>query len=289
MYELKTCSVCGATEIKRINTEQHDGLVFGIYKCSSCDAEISAYQKFLKEAKKAEKEASIKEETAAESLAVPAEEHVSRRVVVSVAADVYRKAIGSTIELAAKMDDLTLSGTGTVISKNGYFITNAHVIMELDKDRKDVISMSEEVYGQGGENNYRFTADLIYADTAADIALLKTDPCDSLTPVTFAKQDAFIGESVYAIGNSKGEGLCIVEGIVSDVHRKIGNNDVIMISAPVTNGNSGGPVFNADGELIGIVQSGRKGVSAMNYVIPTKTILDFLNKAKEKEDCDFEL
>ena len=106
MYELKTCSVCGATEIKRINTEQHDGLVFGIYRCSSCDAEISAYQKFLNEAKKAEKEASIKEETAAESVAVPAEEHVSRRVVVSVAADVYRKAIGSTIELAAKMDEI---------------------------------------------------------------------------------------------------------------------------------------------------------------------------------------
>ena len=63
--------------------------------------------------------------------------------------------------------------------------------------------------------------------------------------------------------------------------------DAVMISAPVTHGNSGGPVFDAEGKLIGIVQSGRNDVSAMNYVIPIKTILDFLQEAKDKEDCDF--
>jgi Zn-finger nucleic acid-binding protein len=52
MYELKTCSVCGATGLKRISTEQHDGQTFGVYKCPSCDAELSAYDKYLKELKK---------------------------------------------------------------------------------------------------------------------------------------------------------------------------------------------------------------------------------------------
>ena len=287
MYELKSCSVCGASNLKRIGTEQHDGQVFGIYKCPSCDAEFSAYQKYLKDIKKAEK-ASIKVKgEAMESMTPSPQEATSKRATVNIAADVYNKAIGSTIELIVKMGDLGMSGTGTVITESGYFITNAHVVMELDKSHKNVVNMCEEVYGQSGENNYRFTADLIYADPRLDLALLKTEPSNSLVPITFAKQDAFIGESVYAIGNSKGEGLCIVEGIVSDVHRKIGNNDVIMISAPVTNGNSGGPVFNADGEFIGIVQSGRKDVSAMNYVIPAKTIINFLKEAKDKEDCDF--
>ena len=52
MCELKTCSVCGATGLKRISTEQHDGQAFGVYKCPSCDAELSAYDKYLKDLKK---------------------------------------------------------------------------------------------------------------------------------------------------------------------------------------------------------------------------------------------
>lgn len=286
MYELKTCSACGATELKKIGTEEHDGMLFGIYKCPSCDSELSAYKKYLKIVEKAQKAAPKEEKAAEEPQPAPQEPVADKRVVVNIAADVYKKAIGSTIELVARIDDSNMCGTGTVISKNGYFITNAHVVMELDPKSKNVINMSEEVYGQGGEDCYRFTADFVYANPELDLALLKTEPNDSIVPVTFARDDAFIGESVYAIGNSKGEGLCIVEGIVSDVHRKIGNNDVIMISAPVTNGNSGGPVFDSNGTLIGIVQSGRKDVSAMNYVIPIKTIEAFLNEAKEKEDCD---
>ena len=143
------------------------------------------------------------------------------------------------------------------------------------------------VYGQSGERNYRFVADLLYANPSMDLALLQTEPTDELIPVTFSTQDAFPGEAVYAIGNSKGEGLCIVEGIVSDVHRKIRDVDMIMISAPVTHGNSGGPVFDANGQLIGIVQSARTDVSAMNYVIPIKTINEFLQAAKAKEDIEF--
>ena len=128
---------------------------------------------------------------------------------------------------------------------------------------------------------------MICANPTLDLALLKTEPNKELIPVTFSNQEAFPGEAVYAIGNSKGEGLCIVEGIVSDVHRKIGAIDAVMISAPVTHGNSGGPVFDADGKFIGIVQSGRNDVSAMNYVIPINTILDFLQEAKDKENIEF--
>lgn len=290
-YELKTCSICGATNLKRISTEQHDGQAFGIYKCSSCDAELSAYDKYLKTAKRAEqaeKAAPKKvEKTVAESLIPPTEKPANRTAIVNIAADVYNKAIGSTLALIAKMDDSIMSGTGTMVSEKGYFITNAHVVTELAKNHKTILNFSEEVYGQSGEHNYRFVADLIYANPAIDLALLKTEPNKELVPVTFSTQAAFPGEAVYAIGNSKGEGLCIVEGIVSDVHRKIGGIDAIMISAPVTHGNSGGPVFDADGKLIGIVQSGRTDVSAMNYVIPIKTIVDFLQEAKDKEDLSF--
>ena len=291
-YELKTCSVCGASELKRISTEEHDGQVFGIYKCSSCDAELSAYDKYLKDLKKAQasKAAEPKPVEVPKAETMPVTQptpSINRTAIVNIAADVYQKAIGSTLQLVAKMGDGAMSGTGTMITESGYFITNAHVVMELAKNNRTVVNLSEAVYGQSGEKNYRFTADLIYANPAIDLALLKTEPNSSLVPVAFATQDAFPGEAVYAIGNCKGEGLCIVEGIVSDVHRKIGAIDAIMISAPVTHGNSGGPVFDAEGKLLGIVQSGRTDVSAMNYIIPVKMISAFLQEAKDKEDCDF--
>ena len=288
MYELKTCSVCGASGLKRIDTEQHDGQAFGVYKCPSCDAELSAYDKYLKTVKAARANQPEPPTVAEEPEVAPAaSQPMNRTAIVNIAADVYQKAIGSTLQLIAKMDDSAMSGTGTMISDKGYFITNAHVVMELSQNHQKVLNLSDAVYGQSGERNYRFVAELICANPAIDLALLKTEPNSSLKPVTFADQEAFPGEAVYAIGNSKGEGLCIVEGIVSDVHRRIGNIDAIMISAPVTHGNSGGPVFDAEGKLVGIVQSGRQDVSAMNYVIPIKTINEFLQKAKEKENLDF--
>lgn len=282
-YELKTCPVCGAGELKKTGVEEKDGQMFGLYKCPSCDASLSAYDKYLKLLKAAQA-SNLK---TVDQQKTTSTEPTNRTAIVNVAADVYQKAIGSTLALIAKMGDGAMSGTGTMVSEKGYFIANAHVVTELAQNRKAILKFSEEIYGQSGEHNYRFVADLIYANPAIDLALLKTDPNKELVPVTFSNQEAFPGEAVYAIGNSKGEGLCIVEGIVSDVHRKIGAIDAIMISAPVTHGNSGGPVFDAEGKLIGIVQSGRNDVSAMNYVIPIKTVLDFLQEAKDKEDCDF--
>lgn len=289
MYELKICSVCGATELKKTGTEQHDGQVFGIYQCPFCDAKLSAYSKYLKTVKLSQKTKSEAKPTEISSrVKTPSTTpSMNRTAIINVAADVYRKAISSTLQIVAEMVDGAMSGTGTIISENGYFITNAHVVMQLTKDRQKVTNLSEAVYGQSGEHNYRFAAELIYANPAIDLALLKTEPSKELVPVTFSTQDAFPGEAVYAIGNSKGEGLCIVEGIVSDVHRQIGAIDAIMITAPVTHGNSGGPVFNADGQLIGIVQSGRTDVSTMNYVIPIKSICEFLQDAKTKENIEY--
>ena len=287
-YDISTCPICGAGNLKKIGMDEKDGQVFPKYKCPSCDAELSTYDKYLKALKKAAAATpKVEEKSKTEIKSAPEVQPQNRTAIVNIAADVYNKAISSTLALIAKMEDGAMSGTGTMVSEKGYFITNAHVVTELAKNHKTILNFSEEVYGQSGEHNYRFVADLIYANPAVDLALLKTEPNKELVPVTFATQDAFPGEAVYAIGNSKGEGLCIVEGIVSDVHRRIGAIDAIMISAPVTHGNSGGPVFDAEGKLIGIVQSGRTDVSAMNYVIPIKTINDFLQEAKDKEDCDF--
>lgn len=278
-YELKNCPVCGASELKKTGVEEKDGQLFGVYKCPCCDAVLSAYDKYVKEVK-AEKNKTSDVSKGAASTNSP----LGRKTIVNVAADVYKKSINTTLALAAKIDDFTMVGTGTIVSDNGFFVTNAHVVMQLSDNRKTIVNLSDEVYGESGEDNYRFTADVVYVNPLFDLALLKTEPDDALIPADMSDEDVMIGESVYAIGNSKGEGLCIVEGIVSDIYRKVGGKDYILITAPVSQGNSGGPVFNAEGKLIGIVKGGRSDVSSMNYVIPIKTLKAFLQEAQEKED-----
>ena len=124
--------------------------------------------------------------------------------------------------------------------------------------------------------------DIVYADVRRDMALIVSD--DLAAPaVTFADGDVTIGEKVYAIGNSKGQGICMLDGIVSDRERFISGERYIMYSAPTVGGNSGGPLFNAHGEVIGMCTLGQKDGSLMNYAIPTGVLKAFLREAEEKE------
>lgn len=340
MYELKNCPVCGADEIKRIGKVIAGDKEFAKYRCSSCDAEFSAYQKYQREmaaAKKAAEKAvaakatpqraasatqtaTQKAKTASDwgdvqgyqapSHAAPAAARSAARSeakptpakvegiktetsapvvtpTVNVAASVYKKAINSTVSVIARGSGVQRNGTGTMVSESGYLLTNAHVIMSLSADHKTVLDESQSIYIKSGKSATHVSAELVYADPSIDLALLKTKENKLLQPVTMELREPEPGEDVYAIGNSKGEGLCIVEGIVSDTHRLVAGNEYVMISAPVTNGNSGGPVFNAAGNLIGIVQSGRADVSAMNYAIPVEVIRTFLSKAKQEKNCRF--
>ena len=285
-YDISTCPTCGASTLKVVENIEKEGQSFPIYKCLACDASISTYDKYLKTQKKAQAEAKKAEDAVTETVVPPAEETANRTAVVNLASKVYKKAINSTLALAAQLEDFATVGTGTIVSPNGYFITNAHVVAEFEDSQKAIVDYSEEVYGKN-DRDYRFVAELAYVNAKYDLALLKTEPDAANKPVEFCYEDAFPGEDVYVIGNSKGEGLCILEGIVSDVHRSVGGKEYIMITAPVTRGNSGGPVFNSEGKLIGVVKGGHSDVNSMNFVIPIKTIIEFLQEAKDKEDCDF--
>ena len=144
-YEITTCPVCGASNLKKIGTEEKDGQIFPKYKCTSCDAEISTYDKYLKALKKAQQaEAKKAEETVKETLTPPEEEPANRTAVVNIASKVYKKAINSTLALAAQLEDFATEGTGTIVSANGYFITNAHVVAEFEDTQKDIVDYSEE-------------------------------------------------------------------------------------------------------------------------------------------------
>lgn len=103
----------------------------------------------------------------------------------------------------------------------------------------------------------RIAFDIVYADVRRDMALIVSG--DLAAPaITFADGDVTIGEKVYAIGNSEGQRCCMLDGIVSDWERFIFGERYIMYSAPTVGGNFGGSLFNAHGEVIGMVTLDQK-------------------------------
>ena len=136
-------------------------------------------------------------------------------------------------------------GSGFIVNKAGYVVTNNHVIRDADEI---LIRMQDDT---------EFAATLVGTDPKTDIAVLKFDPRDVDVPVvTFGDSDKTrVGDWVVAIGNPFGLGGTVTAGIVSARGRDIGQgpyDDFIQTDAAINKGNSGGPLFNLDGEVIGV-------------------------------------
>ena len=164
-------------------------------------------------------------------------------------------------------------GSGFIIDENGIVITNNHVIQGAD----DII-----VRVNGDKE---FKAEVLGADPLSDIAVLKLDTKEKFKPVKFGDSDkARIGDWVIAIGNPFGLGGTVTSGIISARNRSIGltrYEDYIQTDASINQGNSGGPLFNMDGDVIGINTAilGRSGSIGIGFSIPSnsaKIVIDQL-------------
>ena len=134
-------------------------------------------------------------------------------------------------------------GSGFVISEDGYVVTNNHVI-----DGADEIDV--EFF-----NGDRLAAEVVGTDPKTDIALLKVTPENSLPFVSFGDSDtAAVGDWVLAMGNPLGQGFSLSAGIVSARNRALSGtyDDYIQTDAAINRGNSGGPLFNMDGDVVGV-------------------------------------
>jgi len=154
-------------------------------------------------------------------------------------------------------------GTGFIISKEGYIVTNNHVV----KDADEIVVTNSE----GTE----FDAELIGTDPKLDLALLKINSKKGLRAVDMGDSDALrIGDWVVAIGNPFGLEQTVTAGIVSAKGRVIGSgpyDDFIQTDAAINPGNSGGPLFNIKGEVVGIntaIFSQSGGSNGIGFAIP---------------------
>jgi|TARA_B110000908_G_scaffold41546_1_gene50513 serine protease Do len=134
-------------------------------------------------------------------------------------------------------------GSGFVISEDGYIVTNNHVIEGADEILIEFFSGEE------------LPAKVIGTDPNTDIALLKVETDEPLPFVPFGNSDeARVGDWVIAMGNPLGQGFSVSAGIVSARNRALSGNydDYIQTDAAINRGNSGGPLFNMDGEVVGV-------------------------------------
>ena len=169
-------------------------------------------------------------------------------------------------------------GSGFVIGEKGIVITNNHVIQG-----------AEDIYIRLDDGR-EYKAKVIGADPLSDIAVLKIDSKEKFIPVKFGDSDkARIGDWVIAIGNPLGLSGTVTSGIISARNRDIGVNryeDFIQTDASINVGNSGGPLFNMDGDVIGINTAifGRGGSIGIGFAIPSngaKKVIEQLIKFGE--------
>ena len=126
--------------------------------------------------------------------------------------------------------------------------------------------------------------DIIDVDLVLDLALLKINR-KNLASTKFGSYESLkTGENVVSIGNSKGEGMSITEGLVSDRNRQLAGQNKILISVPINHGNSGGPLFNMKGQVVGVVCSSKKNAVAMNYAIPVDQVVKFISKIENEQE-----
>jgi serine protease Do len=164
-------------------------------------------------------------------------------------------------------------GSGFIINKNGTIITNNHVI-----------NNAEDIVVRVGDKEYE--AKVLGADPYSDLAVLKIDTNEKFTPVKFGNSDkARVGDWVVAIGNPFGLGGTVTSGIISARNRDINltrYDDFIQTDASINQGNSGGPLFNLDGDVIGIntaiIAPGQSGSIGIGFAIPANAASNIITQ-----------
>lgn len=189
--------------------------------------------------------------------------------------EIYAQCLPSVVGVRTQLSETEYStGTGVVMTADGYLITNTHV---LDDGYAVTVTLSD-----GAE----YEAKLVGADAISDLAVLKIE-ASGLTPATFGDStDLQVGDRVVTIGNPLGEDLrgTMTDGIVSAINRDITYNGhsmtLIQTNAAINEGNSGGPLINMYGQVVGITNMkavSTNGVEGIGFAIPTASAVSVVD------------
>ncbi|MBI5667010.1 MAG: trypsin-like peptidase domain-containing protein [Chloroflexi bacterium] len=192
-------------------------------------------------------------------------------------ANIYNRVSPSVVSINVRggsvnqLDSFEASGTGFVLDKNGYIVTNNHVV---DGATDIEVNFLDGTIVEG---------DIVGVDPDADIAVLRVNlPPENLSPVTFGDSDQlFIGQTTLAIGSPFGQRWTLTSGIISALGRTINGltqfsvGSVIQTDAAINPGNSGGPLLNLRGEVIGVnsqIISRTRSNSGIGFAVPSNLV-----------------
>jgi putative serine protease PepD len=185
---------------------------------------------------------------------------------------IYRRAYRGVVEITARGTGNSAEGSGFVYDSSGHIVTNDHVVDGAQ-------SFSVKFW-----NDKTYTAQLVGGDSSTDLAVLKVNaPASQLYPLTLgASSKLVVGDPVVAIGSPFGLEETVTSGIVSALHRSIDSlkqgfsiTDSIQTDAAINHGNSGGPLLNAQGQVIGVnaqIRSDSGDNAGVGFAIPSDTV-----------------
>jgi S1-C subfamily serine protease len=215
---------------------------------------------------------------------------------------IYDKYSAGVVEVLSTFSQSSLSpfgqsassqalGSGFVVSSDGYILTNAHVVEDNGQRASSVAVVFKQPTGNNADTT-RVNATVVGVDETSDVALLKVDPkqTPTLDPLPLGNSSKVqVGESVVAIGNPLGYDFSVTSGIVSATNRNLQspNNSVIpngiQTDAAINSGNSGGPLINASGQVIGIneqIASQSGGNQGLGFAVPINTASSVMQQLK---------
>ncbi len=196
--------------------------------------------------------------------------------------EIYEKNIPSVVSISCGFSGGSSTGTGVILSKDGYIVTNCHVVE--DAQRIDVLL----------SDGRTLQASLVGMDTVSDLAVLHVTAGDLIPAVLGDSTALRVGDVVVAIGDPLGIELrgTMTDGIVSAINRDVDvggrTMSLIQTNAALNSGNSGGPLINCYGQVIGIntMKMGDSmssaGVEGLGFAIPSTTVSDIVNQLIEK-------
>jgi S1-C subfamily serine protease len=186
----------------------------------------------------------------------------------------------ATATTARPKFEANFRATGFLVDGNGYIVTNAHVV----QNAKNLI-----VENKKGD---QFYANAVYANTVTDLAILKITDTSfkkvSGLPYTFPKSTAELAEPIFTLGYPREE-VVYGEGYLSAKSGYYGDTASYQISISVNPGNSGGPVIDKDGEVIGIISSKETNADGVVFAIKSKNIYNALSEIKKEKDVTIKL
>ena len=180
----------------------------------------------------------------------------------------------------------TASGSGIIISEDGYIVTNNHVVSSSSNSTYYEISEATSIKIKLYNDDTQYDAKIVGKDSQTDLAVLKIEK-NGLTAAEFADSDTLkVGEFSMAVGNPLDLGTTITCGVISALNRKVQDSEnsttytCIQTDAAINSGNSGGALVNSNGQVIGIntLKISSEGVEGIGFAIPINSTTDIINQ-----------